>query len=223
MKKAFTMLELIVVIVVIGILAAMAIPRLDRDNLAEAVDQIISHLRYTQHLAMQDNRFNPNDPGWTRERWTLAFAQVNNVCGRDNGWKYSIYQDLAGARTGNLNSANEVARDPLDHNQFMSAGWAGISNADCQNTNAKYDIRAKFGITQVAFGGGCARVQGISFDEFGRPMITASTTTMAAAAPPRPYQRILNANCTITLQNSNGRTAVITIVPETGFASVVFN
>ena len=56
-KKAFTMLELVFVIVVSGILAATFIPRFDRDNLQEAADQVISHIRYTQHLAMVDDKF----------------------------------------------------------------------------------------------------------------------------------------------------------------------
>ena len=41
-KKAFTMLELVVVIVVVGILALAALPRLDRDQLDSAVDDIMA-------------------------------------------------------------------------------------------------------------------------------------------------------------------------------------
>ncbi|WP_300367295.1 prepilin-type N-terminal cleavage/methylation domain-containing protein, partial [Hydrogenimonas sp.] len=51
-KNAFTMLELIIVIVVVGILSAIMIPRFSDDKLREAADQIMSHIRYTQHLAM---------------------------------------------------------------------------------------------------------------------------------------------------------------------------
>ena len=56
MKKAFTMLELVVVIVVIGIIAVAALPRINDDHIAEAADQVMSHIRYTQHLAMQDSK-----------------------------------------------------------------------------------------------------------------------------------------------------------------------
>ncbi|MGD9717776.1 MAG: type II secretion system protein, partial [Sulfurimonadaceae bacterium] len=51
MKKAFTMLELVFVIVVIGILAAVIIPRMDRDNASEAAIELQSQIRYAQHLA----------------------------------------------------------------------------------------------------------------------------------------------------------------------------
>jgi len=37
-KNAFTMVELLFVIIVIGILASLAMPRLDRDNKQEASD-----------------------------------------------------------------------------------------------------------------------------------------------------------------------------------------
>ena len=56
------MIELIVIIVVVGILAAVAIPRVERNGLIEAADQLSSHIRYTQQLAMNDNKFNATDP-----------------------------------------------------------------------------------------------------------------------------------------------------------------
>lgn len=218
MKKAFTMLELVVVIVVIGILAAMAIPRLERDNLAEAVDQIVSHIRYTQHLAMQDNRFNPNNTTWTRTRWSIGFTFAN-VCNRGNSLKYTIFQDIN--LSGNPNGIGEIARDPQDPARFMSAGWNGIEflvPAQCPNTISKYDIQATFGIAAVRLAGcGAANALTISFDEFGRPMQVASTVAMNGNPPPRPYQRILNGNCVISLWQDPARIATITISPETGF------
>ena len=64
--KAFTMLELVFVIVVLGILAALALPRMDRDLRQEAKDNILSAIRYTQHLALMDNKTNPLDANWQR-------------------------------------------------------------------------------------------------------------------------------------------------------------
>ena len=219
MKRAFTMLELVIVIVVVGILAAMAIPRLERDNLAEAVDQIVSHIRYTQHLAMQDNRFNvTNNATWTRTRWSIGFTGAN-VCNRGNSLKYTIYQDIN--LSGNPNAAREIARDPQDPTKFMSAGWNGIDilrPAQCPNTSNKYNIQATFGITAVNLNGcGAANALTISFDEFGRPMQVASTVAMNGNPPPGPYQRILNGNCVIALSQTPARVATITISSETGF------
>ena len=53
-KRAFTMIELIFVIVVVGILAAMIMPRLERNGAKEAATQLLTHIRsvsYT-HLTL---------------------------------------------------------------------------------------------------------------------------------------------------------------------------
>lgn len=91
-KKAFTMIELIMIIVVVGILAVAVIPRVDRDTLVEATNQVASHVRYTQHLAMLDDKYNPKDPNWYRNRWKITF----------NNNSYSI-------TSGNTNARNPQA------------------------------------------------------------------------------------------------------------------
>ena len=221
MKKAFTMLELVVVIVVIGIIAAAALPRINDDHIAEAADQVMSHIRYTQHLAMQDSKFDPTDARWFRKRWSITFTRAS-FCEGANEWRYSVYHD-DGDATGNLNSANEVARDPLDPNKFMSSGWAGISDANCANVSSKYNLATKFGITNVQFRGVCgqAGLQTLSFDEFGRPMRSVSTPNGGGAT--RGYDRLVynGQNCQIVLSTAK-RTATITVTPETGFLQVAF-
>lgn len=91
-KKAFTMIELIMIIVVVGILAVAVIPRVDRDTLVEATNQVASHVRYTQHLAMLDNKYNPRDSNWYQNRWKITF----------NNNSYSI-------TSGNTNAKNPQA------------------------------------------------------------------------------------------------------------------
>ncbi|QCD52224.1 prepilin-type N-terminal cleavage/methylation domain-containing protein [Campylobacter sp. RM16192] len=221
MRKAFTMLELVIVIIVIGILAVMAIPRLERDNLAEAVDQIVSHIRYTQHLAMQDNKFDPSEKDWHKKRWSIAFNEVN-VCGSKE-WRYSIYIDKS--VSGNLNSENEVAKDPQNPIKYMSAGWSG-GESYCKNITPKFNIGKTFGIQEVKFSDACKDVQTISFDEFGRPMLSVSTTKTGGGVggAERGYDRILKFGdiCKITFATQK-KSAEITIAPETGFVSVKYN
>lgn len=215
------MLELVVVIVVIGIIAAAALPRINDDHIAEAADQVMSHIRYTQHLAMQDSKFDPTDARWFRKRWSITFTRAS-FCEGANEWRYSVYHD-DGDATGNLNSANEVARDPSDPSKFMSSGWAGISKANCANASSKYNLARKFGITNVELRGVCrdGNLQTISFDEFGRPMRSVSTPGGGGAA--RGYDRLVynGQNCQIVLSTAK-RTATITVTPETGFLQVAF-
>lgn len=220
MKKAFTMLELVVVIVVIGIIAAAALPRINDDHIAEAADQVMSHIRYTQHLAMQDSKFDPTDARWFRKRWSITFTRAA-FCGGSNEWRYSVYRDESA--TGNLNSENEVATDPLDPSKFMSSGWSGISKSNCAKASSKYNLARKFGITNVELRGVCgdSNLQTISFDEFGRPMQGVSTTGTSAT---RGYDRLVynGQNCQIVLSAGN-KVATITVTPETGFAQVNYS
>ena len=74
-KEAFTMLELVFVIVVLGILAALALPRIDRDLRQEAGDNILSAIRYTQHLALNDDKINPSINDWQKSLWQVRFTQ----------------------------------------------------------------------------------------------------------------------------------------------------
>ncbi len=85
MRKAFTLLELVFVIVVVGILAAVIIPSTRTNPVREAAIQLVSHIRYAQHLAMVDDKFNISDPTWYENRWRISF-DVNK--------KYSIVSDI---------------------------------------------------------------------------------------------------------------------------------
>ena len=63
----------------VGILALAALPRLDRDQLDSAVDDIMAAVRRTQLLAMQDNTFDPTDPNWNTKRWRIKVSSNSYV------------------------------------------------------------------------------------------------------------------------------------------------
>ncbi|NLK66156.1 MAG: type II secretion system protein [Campylobacteraceae bacterium] len=218
-KKAFTMIELVLIIVVVGILATAVIPRTDRNAVLEAANQVVSHIRYTQHLAMLDNKFSYTDSRWYKDRWTIEFTQAN-VNG-DTNWKYQVYSDTT--RSGNLNSANEVAKDPQNPSKFLSAGWNGISDADAQRVTDSLNLGKKFGITGVSFSAGCNANgnQSISFDEKGRPYRKVSTIGGGGSAD--HMDRRLTQDCNITLSDGDGvnNRAIITVYKETGYVELV--
>jgi type II secretory pathway pseudopilin PulG len=98
MKKAFTLIELVIIIVVVGILAATIIPRLRTSPVSEASIDLLSQIRYTQHLAMVDDKYDALNTSWYKNRWQLVIT--NNT--------YSILSD--DNITYALNPFNKVSR-----------------------------------------------------------------------------------------------------------------
>ena len=208
MKKAFTMIELIFIIVVVGILAAVAIPRIDRDNLIELVDQVTTHIRYTQQLAMMDNVYDGSDEHWYRGYWRIQFS--DSADGGD-GWKYSVYKDLPGY-SGNLNSEREVARDPQNEQRFLTSGASGFSaNTDSKKMNKKLNLKNTYDIQKIDFDKNCGG-QTIAFDSKGRPHGAPQNAK-------NPYDKVLHTPCIITFTDSGGSSTQIAVQPETGFIS----
>ncbi len=201
MKRfAFTMMELIFVIIVVGILAVLAMPNFDRDPLGEATEQLANHIRYTQHLAMVDDRFDPNNAQWYSEMWKLNIRQI----GTD--WTYEIFSDSA-AYDGNSVVAEE-AIDPLTGLTLGNNG-IGITN-----------LSDNYGIVNMAVAGG-VNVTGsaslsIVFDNLGRPYRDTDSNANA-----NWRNLLITTNMVITLTGEDGRNATITIVPETGYVSTM--
>lgn len=228
-KKAFTMIELVFVIVVVGILAAIMIPKLNRNASREAANQILTHIRYTQHLAMQDDKYenfvSDNPVRWFRMRWGVAFNNTSlQKCSIDEPgvvtWKYSVFFDKS--LNGNINSENEVANDIYKSGKLLSGGWSSgiVTEAICKKWNKELNLGKRFGITSVDFKDGCSGMQTIIFDEMGRPMRVASTTSGGAK---RPYDRLLKKDCKITITDKRGNQTTIIIEKESGFTSIKEN
>ena len=73
MKKAFTLLELVFVIVVIGIIASAILPRMNDTHVQEAAVKLLENIRYTQHLALVDDKYQPSSNNWYKNRWQITF------------------------------------------------------------------------------------------------------------------------------------------------------
>ena len=229
-KRAFTMIELVFVFVIVGILAAIMIPKLNRNASREAANQILTHIRYTQHLAMQDDKYenfisNQSKP-WFKLRWGITFNNTSlQKCSIDKPgvvtWKYSVFFDKS--LNGNINSESEVANDIYKSGKLLSGGWSSgiVTEAICKKWNKELNLGKRFGITSVDFKDGCSGMQTINFDEMGRPMKVVSVTKNRGAK--RPYDRLLKKDCKITITDKRGNQTIITIEKESGFASIKEN
>ena len=208
-KKAFTLLEIIFVVVIIGIISAVLAPRVKRDTIKEAADQLAAHIRYTQYLALQDNKFNNKDEYWYRGRWQLVFGKSTYT---DNKYAYTIFSDKP-TYAGNPN-LTEVAINPLNPNQFLSGGYTGFIKTSDKRAMKELNIGKKYDIQSVVFSGGCSGLR-ISFDYLGRP-INGNSRTLTQ----KYKNRLIKSDCIITLTNSIGESKKIVITPETGYVYI---
>ena len=215
------MLELVFVIVVIGIIAAAIMPSTKSNTLQEAALQVASHIRYTQHLAMMDDKFysDPANSNWYKDRWQIHFS---NTEASGNKWAYSIYSDFTGDSTGNPNG-DEIAVNPLDRSKVLTGGYSSAGKI-----SKELIIGNKYSIEDVDFIGGCTIAddkQRIFFDHYGRPFYGGPHSQTA------PYKdeasvKLLKDICSIELCSttctsaSSSEKVTIKIEPETGYTYI---
>ena len=205
-RHAFTMVELVLAIVVLGILAALAIPRLERDLRQEAADNILSAIRYTQHLALTDDKTDPFDSAWQKKLWKIQFT----VSTDPDGTFYTISSDSN--KNGSV-SKEESAIDPANGKYFYNTG--GWSSGIATDESPNLFIGHRYGIDALSTSGGCANIHHIAFDHLGRPHVGVGSAA-------NDYRTYMNADCNLTFGFAGGEENVtITITKETGYAYIV--
>jgi len=221
-RMAFTMIELVLVIVVLGILAALAIPRLESDHRQDAADNLLSAIRYTQHLALMDNKNDRTGSGlkapirtnWQRALWHMRFSSY------DGGAKW--FYTISSSQDADANvDQNEVAVDPS--NGKIMYNLAGDDEIG-PNESPNIFISELYGINAVDFTnctGATGRTRNsntarhIAFDYAGRPhkgIYGASNN----------YATVMHQDCIIHFTFLNNSTPIdININQETGYAFIV--
>ena len=246
MRKAFTMIELVFVIVIVGILSLVISSSFERNTLREAADQVVSHIRYTQHLAMVDDKFVPNPEmskestqarreidvaNWFMRRWTIRFQEnlVYTTLAPNKTynkiWAYTIFTDLPNF-TGHNPDILGMAKNPQNNAQYLSGGYDNTLHVESPSAMKKLQLGMSYGVQDVTFSGGCrSNVLYLHFDYLGRPMNSFPTThpyELAAAG----WHKLLQAQCRITLcdgdcANANSKKIVIGIEPESGYTHIL--
>ena len=216
MKHAFTMLELVFVIVLIGIISVLAIPRFDDNNLRQAADQLVGHIRYTQHLAMMDDKFDAGDIDWYKRRWQIVFSSTDNFA--NNRPSYSIYRNLDADPAVDR---EEIARNPLNNERYMTGGVTGYVNLDIRDLSKfvgtqEMNLGEEYGVESVNLSSSCSTGTKIGFDYLGRPLRGPLRTSVASY----DINKIMTQSCDINITIAP-QTITIRIEPETGYTHIL--
>ena len=210
-KKAFTMIELILVIVVISILAALAIPRQNRDFRQEAADNILSAIRYTQHLALMDDKQKFNNAKWQRRFWRIYFGTCENkiffAIGSDD--------DMTGSNNGRVDH-NESAIDPANGKLMWALDGDSCAGSSLSSSDLSPNIflGKKYGVTTISTSGGCSNMY-IGFDHLGRPYNSDFVNST------KPDDKgVITDDCTLSFSSSDNAFDPFSIIitKETGYA-----
>jgi len=192
-QRAFSMMELVFVIILIGILSAVFIPHFERDNAGEAAFQIARHIRLAQHYALVQDKFKTADTEWWKGMWAVTF-RTSKCC-------YAVYSNQDYAVGGTQADLDECAIDPLTKKRLYS-------DSNCNEHTATTDdvlLWKSYGINYISMEN-CGTNNQILFDHFGRPYGSAGN--------------LLANNCNITIRTKDDHNATITIYRETGFVKV---
>jgi len=209
-RKAFTMLELVIVIVVLGILAALAIPRLERDIKQEAADNILSAIRYTQHLALQDNKHLASDPKWQQRFWHIYFG----TCDGEKFYAIGSDENMETSNNGRVDFL-ESALDPANGKRIWAHDGAGCAGSyDMKDLSPEIFLSKKYGVASYSATGGCTKSY-LGFDHLGRPYSDAFPTSTTP-----DYSGYMTSECSLSFTLENGESFTIKVEPETGYAYI---
>lgn len=213
-KLAFTILELIFVLIVIGILSIVFIPKFGQNKLSQAANQVVSDIRYTEHLAMTDDDYNATDSNWYKKRWQISF---NSDAYTYNKEAYTIFRDKNANAQPTL-TLGEVAKNPSDPSKFMTGGYTGVIYSDGNGATKKMNLGLTYGVTSVQFSSSCSyyRSQRISFDHLGRPLRGSPSGFTA----PYKSNRLIASPCDINISRGSHST-IVRIEPETGYVHIL--
>lgn len=186
MRKAFSMLEMVFILVMLGVMAAVSVMYIPQTKLQQAADYMLQNIKYTKSLAQTDDRFfamQDNSMGQYNENqarfWQAGMWQVQfHLTGNTTAHSYSIYADTArNAATTNFDgrpmSGDIIAKDP--HSKACLSGYSANNlPAECKDNIAK-EVRLKetydVTIDRIDIQQGCneTNTARIYFDNAGMP------------------------------------------------------
>lgn len=223
-NKAFTIVEIILVIVIFGIIISIA-KFYYKDNLfLKGVEQILNDIKYVRYLSLlQDNfkskEFDNAKREWFKAKWQIYFIKSKSAT--NNELTYTIFLDKNGDGNANLGKTNqnidrEIAVNILNSKKLMNSGQSGVINKDDIKATKRFNIEKTYGITKVEFLGSCKGTTRIVFDDLLRiygPLKNSNNL----------YDKNIftkNEKCILKFTNIENKNMYIVIDSATGYAYI---
>lgn len=176
MKSAFTLLELIFVLIILSLIFAISYFHFQPDYLRFGAEQILNDLKYTRHLALMQNSFRAKDldifkAPFFKRRWQLYFIRSKDFTNKS--LTYGVFLDKNGDGNANIgrknsNKSKEIAQDLLNPNKLMISGQSGVLDQNDPRSNSTYDLQKKYAIIKLEFFGSCQNSTRVTIDEYSR-------------------------------------------------------
>lgn len=221
MKKAFTLIEVIFIIVVVGILSTIAISRFNSKDLLRGAEMVARDIEYVKHLAVIDDNRVPNNEKISTDDYksdykNFWFFKIVNV---DSNPKILIFKHIKSTDySGNIENA---AVDYLDKEKLLAVGNddGDIYFNGVNKTSSRVYLKKTYAIKKVELGG-CknskgAQVNTILFNEEGVPYVLNSSVNSISNYT---FTK-LTKTCTLKF-HAGSDTKCIDIYPETGYVKV---
>ena len=227
MKRAFTLVELIFVIIIVGILAISISPLFKKDTLIPATNQVLDHIRYTQQLALNQDMYvssqdysvfggdakEKDSKQWFKKWWQFFIK-------KDEG-SYAIFSNHPTDKDNNEYHGQpefpgQIAIDPATR-KYIVGTWTGNSVPGEEEKLPQANLFEEYGVT-AAISGCRYNTQRILFDSFGRPHCGKSVNGGGDASL-YPYSELRLQYLPVMLSDENEK-SLICITPITGYAYV---
>jgi prepilin-type N-terminal cleavage/methylation domain-containing protein len=214
-KFAFTMIELVFVIVVLGILASLAMGRMERDAKQEASSSILAHIRLAQQLALNDNKHrSDNNTMWQTAYWRFEYEKCDGAGVDRYIYRVGSDRDLSGG----INKI-ESAIDPINGKYIWADGACNDFDDLSSDESRDVYLYGRFGVENISHSSasGSCTSQNIGFDFLGRPHTGLKSYKTDNSSN---FQKLMTKDCILTFTMSDGDTFTIRVEAETGHAYI---
>jgi len=210
MKRSFFLLEFIIVLVILGIIYSIFVPKKYTSKLDEVSNRVLIYLHLTRFKALSDDVYFENTSSksenfWHKRRWTMKFQKCR--IDKGGGIYFSIYTDKNDK--GHINK-EESLKDPLTNKYIYTSNACEI-----QADSSPFVLLKNYGVKDVQIScNNTSSLGQISFGEDGKVYSKLSHLE-------RPYDYEIKSPCIIRFVSNTEEYREIIIHPHSGYIELL--